>query len=44
VPEWALSTATSYTEIPHTGHMVMREAPEAFGDVLIDLTTSHQTN
>jgi lipase len=44
VPEWALAAAASYTEIPNTGHMVMLEAPQAFGNVLIDLTNSHQTH
>lgn len=37
VPEWALTAASSYTEIPDTGHMVMLEAPEAFGTVLVGL-------
>jgi lipase len=37
VPEWALGAAASYTEIPHAGHMVMLEAPEAFGNLLLDL-------
>lgn len=37
LPEWALGAAASYTEIPHAGHMVMLEAPEAFGNLLLDL-------
>lgn len=40
VPEWALGAAASYTEIPHAGHMVMVEAPEAFGNLLLDLVNS----
>lgn len=39
VPEWALTVAASYTEIPDIGHMVMLEAPEAFGKVLADVLT-----
>lgn len=31
VPEWALERANSYTEIRGSGHMVMLEAPRAFG-------------
>lgn len=31
VPDWALEAAASYTEIPGAGHMLMLEAPEAFG-------------
>jgi lipase len=42
VPEWALTAAASDTEIPQTGHMVMLEAPQAFGKILVDLTASHQ--
>jgi lipase len=38
VPEWALAAAASYTEIPDTGHMVMLEAPQAFGELLVELT------
>jgi lipase len=34
VPDWALAAATSYTEIPDSGHMVMLEAPEAFGNLV----------
>jgi lipase len=41
VPEWALTAAASYTEIPHAGHMMMLEAPEAFANVLIRLCDSH---
>jgi pimeloyl-ACP methyl ester carboxylesterase len=37
VPAWALSAAASYTELPRTGHMVMLEAPEAFGALLASL-------
>jgi lipase len=37
VPAWALSAAASYTELPHTGHMVMLEAPEEFGALLAGL-------
>ncbi|HEY9409134.1 MAG TPA: alpha/beta hydrolase [Jiangellaceae bacterium] len=37
LPEWALGAAASYTEMPDTGHMVMLEAPEAFGNLLLDL-------
>lgn len=40
VPEWALAEAASYTEIPDAGHLVMLEAPRAFGTVLMDLTRS----
>jgi pimeloyl-ACP methyl ester carboxylesterase len=32
-----LSAAASYTELPRTGHMVMLEAPEAFGALLASL-------
>jgi lipase len=42
VPEWALAAAASYTEIPHAGHLVMLEAPLAFGRVLTDLAGRHQ--
>ncbi len=38
VPDWAMGAAASYTEIPDTGHMVMLEAPRAFGEVLARLT------
>jgi pimeloyl-ACP methyl ester carboxylesterase len=34
VPPWALAAAASYTELPQTGHMVMLEAPQAFGTTL----------
>lgn len=34
VPDWALAEAASYTEIPDAGHMVMDDAPEAFGELL----------
>lgn len=34
VPGWALAAAATYTEVPDAGHMVMQEAPEAFGAVL----------
>lgn len=34
VPDWALRAAAGYSEIPGVGHMVMQEAPEAFGDLL----------
>jgi len=37
VPEWALTAAAGYTEIPDAGHMVMLEAPDAFGKVLAEL-------
>ena len=37
VPAWALSAATSYNEFPDVGHMVMFEAPEAFGGLLAKL-------
>jgi pimeloyl-ACP methyl ester carboxylesterase len=37
VPDWALAAAASYTEIPDAGHMVMDEAPEAFGELLARL-------
>lgn len=37
VPDWALSLAASYTEIPDAGHMVMDDAPEAFGELLARL-------
>lgn len=37
VPDWALSAADSYTEVPDVGHMVMHEAPEAFGMLLAEL-------
>jgi lipase len=40
VPDWALETAASYTEIPDVGHMVMLEAPEVFGAVLARLLNS----
>lgn len=42
VPEWALTAGASYTEIANAGHMVMLEAPEAFGAVLVRLITSYQ--
>jgi pimeloyl-ACP methyl ester carboxylesterase len=38
VPDWALAAAASYAEIPGSGHMVMLEAPQAFGEVLVRLT------
>jgi pimeloyl-ACP methyl ester carboxylesterase len=38
VPDWAVAGAASYTEIPDAGHMVMLEAPQAFGEVLAGLT------
>jgi pimeloyl-ACP methyl ester carboxylesterase len=41
VPEWALTAAASYTEIPHAGHMMALEAPEAFAGVLIEVCDSH---
>nr|WP_164904968.1 alpha/beta hydrolase [Streptomyces cyaneus] len=37
VPEWALTAAASYTEVPDAGHMVMLEAPDSFGKVLAEL-------
>lgn len=40
VPAWALTAAATYTEIPQTGHMVMLEAPEAFGNTLVELVDS----
>lgn len=40
VPAWALTSAASYTELPGTGHMVMLEAPEAFGKLLAELFTT----
>ncbi|CAM5455919.1 2-succinyl-6-hydroxy-2,4-cyclohexadiene-1-carboxylate synthase [Streptomyces afghaniensis] len=40
VPAWALTAAASYTELPGTGHMVMLEAPEAFGKLLAELFTT----
>lgn len=41
VPGWALAAATSYTEIPEAGHMVMLEAPHEFGQVIATVTASH---
>lgn len=38
VPDWALAAAASYTEIPDSGHMVMLEAPETFGNLVSRLT------
>lgn len=40
VPGWALAVAASYTEMPDVGHMVMHEAPEAFGTLLAELLAS----
>lgn len=37
VPDWALSGAASYSEVPEVGHMVMHEAPEALGALLAGL-------
>ena len=37
VPDWALAGAASYSEVPGVGHMVMDEAPEAFGALLAGL-------
>jgi lipase len=37
VPDWALASAASYTEIPDTGHMVMLEAPHSVGRLLAEL-------
>jgi pimeloyl-ACP methyl ester carboxylesterase len=37
VPDWALNGAASYTEVPDAGHMVMDDAPEAFGELLARL-------
>jgi lipase len=37
VPDWALRAASSYTELPGVGHMMMFQRPEAFGDVLASL-------
>jgi lipase len=41
VPEWALTAAASYAEIPHSGHMVTIEAPGMFADALIRVADSH---
>ncbi|TDC24636.1 alpha/beta hydrolase [Streptomyces sp. 8K308] len=43
VPEWALAAAATYTELPGTGHMVMLEAPEAFGALLAELIATAPT-
>ena len=40
VPGWALAAAASFTEMPDVGHMVMDEAPEAFGTLLAELFAS----
>jgi pimeloyl-ACP methyl ester carboxylesterase len=37
VPDWALNVAASYTEIADAGHMVLDDAPEAFGELLARL-------
>lgn len=37
VPDWALDAAASYNVLPDTGHMVMLEAPDAFGRLLAQL-------
>jgi pimeloyl-ACP methyl ester carboxylesterase len=37
VPDWALSRARSYTEMPGVGHLMTIERPEAFGDVVSGL-------
>lgn len=37
VPGWALAAAASYNELPDVGHMVMDQAPEAFGTLLAEL-------
>lgn len=39
VPQWALTAAASYTEIPDTGHMMMLETPDSFGKILTELVT-----
>ena len=40
VPDWALASATSYTEVPDTGHMVMLERPQSVGRLLAELCGS----
>lgn len=40
VPAWAMAAAAGYSELPGTGHMVMLEAPEAFGALLADILTA----
>lgn len=42
VPEWALTAAASYTEIPDSGHLIHIEAADAFGRVLAGLLRGHQ--
>jgi len=42
LPEWALSAAASYREVPDAGHMVMLEAPGAFGEVLRDVVVENR--
>jgi lipase len=37
VPDWALSRARSYTEMPGVGHLMTIERPEAFGDLVAGL-------
>lgn len=42
VPDWALAAAAGYSELSATGHMVMLEAPDAFGALLARLLSSDQ--
>jgi lipase len=37
VPGWALTAASSYTELPGVGHAMMFQRPETFGDTLANL-------
>jgi pimeloyl-ACP methyl ester carboxylesterase len=40
VPDWALTAAVSYTELPGVGHAMMFQKPETFGDTLANLIRS----
>ena len=40
VPQWALAAAASYNEIPDSGHMVMLEQPDYFGQLLAGLSAT----
>ena len=31
VPDWAAESATSFTELPGAGHLMMLQSPESFG-------------
>lgn len=35
VPDWVLARATTYSEIPNAGHLMMLEAPQVFADRLL---------